>query len=1481
SIFKLLGDVVPAAGLPLKFLLALIAEHEDPSTLPGLEAQTPGSPLIRTLNLPQLKVRADLTVISGDTESSGFLGRIKELALDQFFDDESDIIVNTGAMYGGLARVDGGRFHLERGAAVNHFAYFDNVASVRKLAEGLLRLDGSQAGFQPISEAKQKEPIARAVLQRAAPGPRPAVFILPGIMGSHLSIDDKRIWLAIGQLMLGGLGDLELNGADVKADPYLEDYYEELAEYLAQTHEVVRFPYDWRRSVMEAGERLAAAIAGKLDQLASVDQPVRIVAHSMGGLVVRAMIARHNDIWRRMIAHPRSRFVMLGTPNGGSHEIVRLLTGRATTLHNLALLDLRRGARGLLKIISGFPGVLELLPIVNNFECFDPQFWKDLRRNDEDQRFSWQPPKDADLRQARNARQEMEKVALSSERTVYVTGAAAATPVGYRLQTEFDYDGVRSHWQTLVFEANGLGDGQVPWQTGIPAGIKAWYLDDVVHGELPAHAPAFPAYVELLETGNTSRLSMTPPAGARATAASPAFDMPLELPPNLPDERDLAASVVGGRPPRRVRAPLRLPKAKVSITHGDLVFARYPVAVGHYRGDTIVSAEAYLDRALDHQLRNRSRLDLYPGALGTFEAFLQTDRYRKPGGAIVVGLGQVGELSPGRLASGFASAALSYALQVKECPDDRFGGAAGVPRHARITSLLIGTGAAGIAVRDSIASILRGVAAANRRLDEIGLSSEVWIDEIEFIELYQDIAIGAASALESTLLDGELSGYFICPERCICEGPGGRRRALFDSSPEWWSRLEIVYDKKRDELRFISLTDRARAEETLVAGQRLLADDFIRRSIRETRFDRDISRTLFEMLVPNRLKETAPNQDKLVLIVDDVSGSYPWELLEDRWSFGGKPVAVMSGMLRQLKTAVFRERPAMPFMNNAYVVGNPVLPAGELPGAEREAIAVADFLHKHGFAVTREIHSGAADILAGLHAEGYRVLHLAGHGVHEIEIDEQMPGPCALCEQPLPKTAKKISGMVIGKGIFLTPGDVEQMRYVPELVFINCCHLGNLGSAADATSWTRYSALAANLGAQFIRMGVKAVVAAGWAVDDSAAETFAISLYTHLFDADRFGDAVRAAREETFDKHGATNTWGAYQCYGDPSYRLRLPRDTESQRTPGPYVSPAQVVIDLDNLTSRARSTGGKIKDAQAIEQAVKKQRNDWLERAEVAAALGIAYGELGAFEDAIAHLGVALHAGKAEITVRAIEQRANFKTRLAVANVRKAKNASERHDATQLIDDAIADLNRLNEWDDWGTSIERLNLLGSSYKRKAQIAAASAGSGARSRRQAANARGQALRKMADYYRKSHEKVQEKDCRKFDPYPLLNWLTAEVLLAWPALPEKKKMKEIEGWLEQVKAYAEKENEPRDFWNSIVSADCDLLRALVGQTLVEDKDNIIKAFVGARRGGSPRELGSAREHLDFIAEILASADDGMNEQALALREIAERLANLPN
>ena len=157
--------------------------------------------------------------------------------------------------------------------------------------------------------------------------------------------------------------------------------------------------------------------------------------------------------------------------------------------------------------------------------------------------------------------------------------------------------------------------------------------------------------------------------------------------------------------------------------------------------------------------------------------------------------------------------------------------------------------------------------------------------------------------------------------------------------------------------------------------------------------------------------------------------------------------------------------------------------------------------------------------------------------------------------------------MVIGRDTFLTPGDVEQMRWVPELVFINCCHLGSMRGSDKG-------ALAANLGMQFIRMGVRAVVAAGWAVDDAAALAFANTFYRLMLAGETFGEAVRAAREEVWLRYRGVNTWGAYQCYGDPSYTLLRGRPAPRPQARR-FHCPTELGVELDNLTQALRSSGG------------------------------------------------------------------------------------------------------------------------------------------------------------------------------------------------------------------------------------------------------------------------------------------------------------------
>jgi hypothetical protein len=118
---------------------------------------------------------------------------------------------------------------------------------------------------------------------------------------------------------------------------------------------------------------------------------------------------------------------------------------------------------------------------------------------------------------------------------------------------------------------------------------------------------------------------------------------------------------------------------------------------------------------------------------------------------------------------------LDYALHVAKWPDQRFGDEA-QPRSAAVSCLLIGTGAGGIAVRDSVEAIARAAIAANARLVDTEMNSQVVIDRLEFVEIYEDIAITAAQALRDVVCNRSLSQKLSWPDMAIASGQGGRFR---------------------------------------------------------------------------------------------------------------------------------------------------------------------------------------------------------------------------------------------------------------------------------------------------------------------------------------------------------------------------------------------------------------------------------------------------------------------------------------------------------------------------------------------------------------------------------------------------------------------------------------------------------------------------------------------------------------------------------
>ncbi|GAB3274229.1 DUF7379 domain-containing protein [Parahaliea aestuarii] len=1499
----------PLIGDFTDFLLAVVKERTDPRTLPGLEAMMPGSALTAFLAMPELRSGADLSVIAGDTEGSGLLHRLGVWISDWFYAGDHDLVVNTPSMLGGLARTPGqARFRCDRGSGVNHFSYFDNGRSLRWLVDALLRGEGDSAGFQPLQAEQRLAAIARDASDgdqrpawriamersRVAASGRPLAVVIPGILGSELKVGGDLVWLNYLRLLGGAIKQLRMSAREVSAGDVLGDFYGPLIEALAVRCRVEVFPYDWRRSVRAAAAALTTELDGWLTRAEREQQPVYLVAHSMGGLVVRAMLsdgAAGAQLWRRIMALPGSRLLMLGTPNRGSHEALRWLSGFNPTQARLALLDLTQDVDDIVDFAATLPGLLELLPREQaGRDFFDSGTYDRIRDVLE---ADWKVPRQSLLDDADATWRQLESTRLSPQHTLYLAGCQPQTVMDYRLQ-DAPVGGKRGGRvsERIRFLGVAEGDGTVTWASGRLPDVPFWYAPDTAHDDLCRQPHLLPAILDLLTRGGTERLSRNPPVAARDESAS-GEPFPLREPPpadQIPGPGDLHQ--LGFGPGRRSGGGAAAAAAKaltVRVVHGDLAYVNHTVVVGHYLDDTMVNAEAELDRRMGGRLSQRLNLGLYPGAPGS-HLFTANDRTRlHPPAALVVGLGQAGELNPATLEASLHRAFIDFALQVEQWPDQRFNSADGIP-SARLCCLLVGSGPGGVAVRESVEAILRAAVRACDDLRDSGMEQTVTFDQLELVELYQDTAITAARALDELLARSSLGGRVVWPEGVIAQRSGHRRRVVADEAPYWWHRMIISRDHAAQRLRFDITTGQARIEESQATSQLQLADQFIQRVCGSSRADTHTARTLYEMLLPRRLKGSTAAQHNRVLVVDAYSARYPWELLEDRWSSVGKPLAVVSGMVRQFKTDDFR--PDVQYANgrHALVVGNPRLDGWErfadLVGARREAAAVASRFGQQGYEVLEAIDEDAGTIVDALHARRWRILHLAGHGVHRMPVSEET-GWHSGCRDCATATDATLSGMVIGKHTILTPGDIDQLRFVPELVFINCCHLGRSDSNPP------YNELAANLGEQFIRMGVRAVIAAGWAVNDAAAIAFAEQFYSLMFDGRSFGEAVRLAREHTWTHFPDFNTWGAYQAYGDPGYRLVINDSWTGKQSQRSYHAVDEFIAALENFRQGLRSSPrgpGIHDDAGQLRQA--RERLEallggvppalmvaWRQRADVAAVIGFAWGELCDWRRGVEWLERAMGAGQGDCPLRAIEQCANYRSRYAAQRWAAASSSTPAAARERLRSELLAELqaagSSLNDLLQRGETRERLSLLGATCKRQAWLAAKSGD------------RNTLLLEAANSYRRACELGAPGPAGELsepDPYTYCNWASAVALryLTNSRLKRGRKHTALVALGTRL-ANTLEAREADDFWGAVALADCQLALLLLqfnaDDSLADPLAHIQACYLAAaRRGVSRREWSSMLENLDYMLDLLRGARrSGVSELRRSLAELRDQVA----
>jgi len=877
------------------------------------------------------------------------------------------------------------------------------------------------------------------------------------------------------------------------------------------------------------------------------------------------------------------------------------------------------------------------------------------------------------------------------------------------------------------------------------------------------------------------------------------------------------------------------------------------VMAGHYDGDTISGAEAYLDRRLGGALAQRYDLGLYPGGLGTNLVVLRPPNAIQqaldvPRGAIVVGLGSMGELTPATLANTVRQGVLAYVTQL----DDQGESA----RAIGLSVLLIGANStANITVQSSVSALLRGIGQANQELAKamhapMGAGQRRMVTEVEIVELYADSAILAQRALRGAATEvGEELEMRIQSEPLLRQGRGGRVRVLPSGGSDQWRRWIVtarasapaaavpalpaaLAQRMRDalhepaaldgeawkavmdiafgspalmarpplELDYVALSDRARAEKRAQQSQPELIDTLVQISIRDTQFKAETARTLFELLIPNELKDVFAQQGRLVMVVDATTANYPWELM----AVGARPVCVDVGLVRQLQTAQFRPQIRASTVNTAYVVGDPETGAGipDLPAAREEARLVASLLAPRFRVTYNPERPTAMEVLDGLFAQPYRILHLAGHGLYD--------------------PASGRSGMLLDGGLYLTAAEIRQMRQVPDLVFLNCCHLAQVGQ--EGLGNVAFNRLAASISRELIEMGVRAVVAAGWAVRDDAANFFAQSFYQQMLAGMGFGAGLLQARLETWRRFPDCNTSGAYQAYGDPDFRL----DVAAPGDAVPGASERQTLVAPQELLERL---GGR-NDAKTVESLLANTPTAWLQRGDVLLAAAAACSDAGLFERAVELYRTALNsdASAGEVTLEAVEKLANLEARLG-----------EQTGRVELISTAIGRLERVLALGETG---ERLALLGSAWKRRA-----------------ASASDAELRKVlecaGEYYRRAAERSGATGDP--DPYPVLNWLALSALLE--RIPA-----ECDTWLARVQVAARQRFErSRSAWDAIAIADGQLLSNVMQGTLTDEgvTGHLVTLYLAAAEEAqlSARERDSLLSQMTFMQTFAARLAKG--------------------
>ena len=966
----------------------------------------------------------------------------------------------------------------------------------------------------------------------------PKVLLLPGIMGSKIGRDrklnpfDDVVWVDPLGIARGHLARIALpdNGRWRAIGVMLMAYLKLKLRLQREGYDADFYPFDWRKSIAELGNELKA-------KLAKMGDDTSLVAHSMGGLVARAAIAKGAKF---------KKLVMLGTPNHGSFAPVLALRAAYPVVRKIGWLDQKHTAEELARdVFSSFPGLTQMLPFQGHFDAVD--LYERSNWPEADQGYA---PRKEILRAAPQVQQSL---AAGDERMFMIAGVDQKTVVGIRLPE----DGTKA----FHYELSAEGDGTVPLQWARLAGVRATYYVAESHGSLPNNSIVGHAVIDLLERDTTSRLVDTyeRPVERRAVEVVPESQLRVEpyegtrgsalsqrelrelvdevASPNAHEipEPALAAAparVTGAVPAagfdhmfERVRVGrnnyhrIDLRFAYGSITEADT----RAIVLGLFRDVAPGGAAAAVDARMDGAITDLYRRRMFSANVG--EVFmLPTGRHQLVTDFVAfVGLGPFDQFTDDVLQTASENTIRTLiSARIEEFSTVLYGGGSGETPASALSNMLTG--------------FLRGLTDADRdhhfrRIVICERDRDRYLASKE--ELYRLSSTALCENVELTFDETVLRA------EPVLAAPSATRAVRREQSVYLIVRQERE-TKGTIDIRSSVLTAGSKA--AVITGVHTVntskLEQVRKRIVEQASVDfTKNGKQLASLILNQQVLAVMPafRKHPLVVVHDASTSRIPWETLafgdgRNTWHPAAEAGMSHRYAAENLSVAKWQEERVQDNVLSVLLVVNPT---EDLAGAEAEGALVRELLAQASGVRMKELRHGAATrqaLLTEFGSGAYDIIHYAGHA----EFDDQRPAR---------------SGVVCANDVRLTGADLASISRLPTLVFFNACESARVrgrrsgrkpakkGGHRPARSRTAEMVNNVGLAEAFMRGGVANFLGTYWPVGDAAAESFARTFYTDILAGETLGTALVHGRSVVRAKRSPD--WADYIFYGNADFVLK------------------------------------------------------------------------------------------------------------------------------------------------------------------------------------------------------------------------------------------------------------------------------------------------------------------------------------------------------